>query len=288
MARSCWCERMLAQVSNDPRLVLGPVVARFVWMMLLRLLREAPEPGILRFPRSVSDSGTQGVTDIETRSIARLVAVDPDEAASALAYLVEAGLLVRRDGALCLPEAEEAGRRAAIARENGRKGGRNKKNGDPPVTRQGRLLLAIDGSKPETQETRMATEAETPSRTGAPTAAASASKEESKQLVALGDELAEIAGLDPANGGYNYGPVQAWIAAGVSADAMRAGVRRVVQRPGWKGCRSLGYFDLAVREEHARAKPTGDTLSPAKRDHLRRLEAWNGQGEMPQLREDAA
>lgn len=298
MAKGCWCSRMLAQVVEDPRLVLAPIAARFVWLMLGRLLRDAPEPGVLRFPGSVSasvaPSDTDAVSEVETRCVARLAQVTEPEAADALRWLLAEGLLARRPGALVMAEAEEAGKRAAIARENGRKGGRNKKDGSPPVTRQIPMALPIPGGRSETQKTQDATEAETLSHAGAGTAAASAavegkdSKQAARELVSMGDDLAALAGLDAANGGYDYRPVQAWITAGIPLETMRAAMQRVMARPGWQGCRSLGYFDQAVREEHARIKPQASTLSAAQRDHLARLQAWDGNGDMPTLGEAAA
>jgi hypothetical protein len=77
------------------------------------------------------------------------------------------------------------------------------------------------------------------------------SAREAPAWVSLGAELAALAGLDPARGGYDFRPVQGWLAAGHAPDAIRAAVQRVAARPGYAASRvwTLNFFDQAVQAE---------------------------------------
>lgn len=256
MARRCHCSRILAALRDDPRLATLPLAARMVFLLLAEAAARAPEPGFIPFagPRRVS----------------LLVSCSETEAETHLETLLAEGLARADRGGLLVPLIAEAAARSEVARRNGAGGGRPRKGETREAylaRRQQAMLLPIAGTPaataaeappPETRETNAAKPAPARSTTtttpevlvGSGSGVALVGEARAPEWVSLGAELAEIAGMDGARGGYDFRPVQGWLAAGHDADAIREAVRRVASRPGYQPGRvtSMRYFDRAVSE----------------------------------------
>lgn len=254
MGRRCHCDTLFRRLEEDVRLRTLPMAAQMLWLRLMRLAAGTSGfDGVLRFGSefgflvAVSLAVSCAETDVEP----------------ALAALERRGL-VERDGAdaLRLPDAEPAAARSEAARINGLRGGRPRRGETPEAARerrQGSLMLPMAG-RAETQETKAEPNGES-SRVAAKPIAIEAQQaadaREETDWLALGPELADIAGLDPARGAWTFKPVKGWLEAGASADLIRDVVRRkVATRTGDAGpIRSLLWFDQAVREAAQRAAP---------------------------------
>lgn len=254
MARRCLCGRLLAAVHDDPRLRTLPLGARMLFVLVAESAARSPVCGVLPFS--------------ETRRVSLLVSAPETEVETHLQTLRAEGLITAGpDGGLAVPLLAEGASRAEAARRNGAAGGRPRKGEsreDYLRRRQASMLLPLPAAAPpsETQETEP----------GKPVARATTTttcksiqvsevgsspppaRDAAPGWVSLGEEVAELAGLDPARGGYDFRPVQGWLEAGASPDAIRAAVGRVAGRPGYAGVRvtSLRYFDRAVQEERGR------------------------------------
>jgi hypothetical protein len=207
------------------------------------------------------------------RDIALMVTMPETEVETHIETLFETGLLIRRDeGVISLPTMPEVSRRAASARENGGIGGRPRRGETADQARERRLrqrelplMSSLEGGVGKTHETQPETRAENPPRVRAATASSFAS-EESKQAAGgfgeLGEEIAEMAGLDPARGTYSFGPVKEWLTAGATAELIREVVERIASRASYRAPTSLGYFTKAVREELALRGSSGRQQPP--------------------------
>jgi hypothetical protein len=279
----------------DPRLATLPLAARMVFLLLAEAAAETQETGWIPFA--------------EPRRIALLIRCTETEAETHLETLIAEGLILAERGGLGVPIVREAADRAAVARRNGAAGGRPRKGETPQqayARRQGSLPLPIAGGKPsETQHAKPAAPTtttttttstssgggvtfqlgkETESIPGSGKVVCRAREAETQEWVSLGVEVAELAGLDGARGGFDYRPVQAWLNAGYPAEAIRAAVERIAARPGYDPLlvRTLRYFDGAVAEEAARLKaeaeaaPRPRTAEDFEREaaEQRELEDW--------------
>ncbi len=276
MGKRCACERLFRRLEEDVRLRTLPMAAQMLWLKLMRLAL-ATDDGVLRlgsdfgFLTAVSLAVSHAETEVET----------------ALAALERRGLAERgADGAsLRLPDAVEGAERAKAARLNGLRGGRPRKGETAEAAaarKQGSLMLPVAGGLGETQET------EQKPRDESSRAASLASSEEKgaaaagagEGWVALGMELAAMAGMDSARGQWNLQPVRGWLASGATPAMLREAVRRVSERPRYTPPGSLQYFAKAVAEVMAEGQPkpldTGAEARVAARSAA--FAAWQASG----------
>lgn len=253
MGRRCHCEKLFERLEGDVRLRTLPMAAQFLWLKLMRLASTTPGfDGVLRFG---SDLGF-----ITAVSVA--VSHAESEVETALAALERRGLVERgADGeSLRLPDAEHAAARTEAARINGLRGGRPRKGETREAynaRRQGALMLPLQGGAAETRETETEPGAES-SRVAAASSLEvqeGSSKPREADWVSLGTDLAAIAGIDGARGGFNLLPVKGWVDAGASPDLLRDVLRRCAARPGYRPVRSLQYFHQAVMDAMREAAP---------------------------------
>jgi murein DD-endopeptidase MepM/ murein hydrolase activator NlpD len=280
MARSCACDRLLSRAASDFGFRALPLLARMLWFELLAAAVAAPQKGHIRFLGSVSESVSRLVNRSETEiaadldALARLGWLDADE-----------------DGrGVWMPGMRAAVARVEAARTNGLRGGRPRKGETADAARerrQGHLALPIAGGRVETQETKTEPSGES-SR-----AAAASSLSEGKQAaareapswVSLAQELAAIAGIDPARGGWNALPVKGWVDAGVPEDVILETVRQVAARPRAKPIGSLMFFHRAVMEAHSREAPREPSVVSGYEQALRQWQRDGAQGVPPSLAE---
>jgi len=286
MARSCLCDRWLTRAAADMGFRALPALARLLWFDLLAAAMVAADKGRLRFPCSVS------------AAVSRLVNRSETDVETDLAALVELGWLDLDDDGrgVALPGVQAASARVEAARSNGLRGGRPRKGEtreDARDRRQGALMLPLAGGGAETQETETEPSGESSRAAAKPIAIEAkqaADAREETDWVAIGAELADIAGLDPARGHHSALPVKGWMEAGASADLIRDVVRRVSARPRRDGrpIGSLMFFSRAVMEEVARAAPPPPPVerSTSGYEHAFRLWRENGaHGAPPSLAE---
>jgi hypothetical protein len=251
MSRRCLCSRLFAALRDDPRLATLPFLPRALFLLLADAATRAPSPGVLPFS--------------DTRRVSLLVSCSETEAETGLETLETEGLIRREAGALVVPLIADAATRSEVARRNGSGGGRPRKGETREqylARRQGEILLPIaTGPALKPSETQPVNQAEKPYTS---TSEVKSPLEESGSdrardgfpHVALGIELAALAGMDGARGGFDYRPVQAWLNAGHAPEVIREAVQAVVSRPGYQPGKawSLKFFDQAVGQAAAEAK----------------------------------
>jgi hypothetical protein len=262
---------------RDPRLRLVPLAARALWLLLADALAQMPEPGVFRLGLRVGS----------VREVSLLVSAEETEIETHLETLLETGLVTREaDGALSVPLPATGSRRTVAAQGNGRLGGRPRRGETAEQARlrraQTSLMMPISGGVAETQETHGETHL-------AGAAAAAREEKESKQpreetqvsLDALGAELAEIAGLDPVRGTYDYRPVMDWRGQGISDALLRQVVAEVAARPGYRPPQTLGYFRRPVADAVAAGRMAARPLATTRPEitaYLAAVEAWERGG----------
>ncbi|WP_372918691.1 hypothetical protein [Sandarakinorhabdus sp.] len=242
MARRCDCSVVLEAFEGDPRLTGLSLAVRALWLVLVRRMQRIGEVALV-----------YGSVVPDAAEVARLVPVSVTELETYLEPLLARGLLVlRADGALACPLLEARRSRSETARINGLKGGRPRKDGSPPQQRA--MMLPIVGGaarKPtepwvspaklsssfseEEEAKQAAARAETQMRVVTP-----------EDVQAVGVEAAELAGLDPARGGWEYQPVRGWLQAGAGRALVCEVIGRAMARPNTPAPRGLGYFTPAI------------------------------------------
>lgn len=272
MSSRCLCARLEALLMGLPLFMVAPAGAKWLMLQLVKRMA-APEAG-----------GAIPFSDAPRLSL--LVSVSVSEVETYLANLLETGLLVRdAAGALSCPALEGLLARTSRAAENGRKGGRPRKGETPEEAmrrRQGHLLLPVEGkpTKPKPESSRASDSIKEVSI-----------QSDAREVYALTEELASIAGMDPARGGYNGSLIRMWLARGATPDLLREVVTRVRGRS-QATIGNFAYFTKAVEEALAEPRPspaasTSDT--PEGQAYLRALDRWleNGHdaGRFPTLAE---
>lgn len=278
MARRCLCARLLAALHEDPRLRTLPLATRMLFLLVAEAAAASPVSGVLPFR--------------ETRRVSLLVSASETEVQTALETLLAEGLLAEDPGGgLAVPLLQALPPRAEAARRNGSRGGRPRKGETPEaayVRRQSDMLLTLPGGAAAAAKPAESRDAKPVSpissklitQLSAVEVEGSARGTETADWIALGTELAEIAGMDGARGGYNYRPVQAWLNAGIPAGVIRAAVTNAVAQRGYRPGQvySLGYFNRVVEEAHgngahgiAKAQP----VTADDRARMRDIEAEN-------------
>ncbi|HWX48141.1 MAG TPA: hypothetical protein VNZ61_08815 [Roseomonas sp.] len=251
------------------------------WLRLASLMLASPTPGRWSFLGSVS------------ASVSRLVSVSEPisetEAETHLETLAAIGMieLDRAANAILLPGVAADTARAEAARINGKRGGRPLKGETPEqalARRQGNLALPIAGGRAETQETARKPSGESSRAVGTTTPLKEESRSTAREKptwVSLGEEIAELAGLDPLHGGFDFRPVQGWLSEGHSRETILQGVRDAMSRPTFdaRRVRWLGFFsgaisDVALKRNRA-AQGRNDQLAELEADR-RRAEAIYG------------
>lgn len=266
MPRRCTCARLIAAVEGDPRLRTLPLAARMLFLLVAEAAARAPEFGVLPFSGSAR--------------VSLLVSASETEVETHLETLVAEGL-VRAEGArLVVPLLAEAPPRTEAARRNGAAGGRPRRGETPAAARERRqseMMLALPGGgAPAAPETQGKPNAENPPLLLITTPSAQEEGSSAREdWVSIGQEVAEIAGLDPARGGYDFRPVQAWLNAGKSRAAILAAVRGVVEWKGYQPRRvfSLTYFTRAVEKQAEPARPASAEDAAADAAAIARAEA---------------
>lgn len=273
MARSCACDRLLTRAAGDFGFRALPMLARMLWFELLAAATAAPEKGHLRFLGSVSDA------------VSRLVNRSETDVAADLDALATLGWLDRDDDGrgVWMPGMRSAVARAEAARANGSRGGRPLKGETKEAYRerkQGHLALPIAGGRGETQETKTEPSDESSRAAAKPIATEeeAAAARDTPSWVSLAQDLAVIAGLDPARGGWNALPVKGWVDAGVPEDVIRETVRTTAARPRAKPIGSLMYFNKAVMEAHERAAPRDGLPEAVDAYDIEVLRPWQANG----------
>ena len=249
MARSCACDRWLTRAASDIGFHALPPLAQLLWFRLLAAAIGAEEKGHLRFPCPVS------------AAVSRLLNRSETEAAEDIAALVDLGWIDLDDDGrgLWMQGAKAASGRVEAAKVNGLRGGRPRKGETPEAARerrQGSLMLPMVGGAGETHETKPEPNGESLRAAAKPIAieAKQAAVRETAEWVSLGQEIAELIGLDPARDRYSALPVKGWMDAGASADLIRDVVRTRVASASTP-IRAIGYFRNAVMEALERAVP---------------------------------
>jgi GTP cyclohydrolase III len=249
MPRSCPCERLLARLDADVRLRTLPAAAQMLWVKLMRAALASPEVGVLRvgtetrFAMLVSIAVSVWETDVETHleTLRNRGLVETDEAA----------------GVLRLTDAATEAAKTNAARINGLRGGRPRKGESPEDAlrrRQGAFLMPLPKpTEPNVESSRARlsdSDSESQSGLSVPT------PREETDVQALGNELAEIAGLDAVRGAFAFQDVRAWVAQGATAELLRRVVGEVTAkaRAAGKVVGSMRYFAGAVREAMAAAR----------------------------------
>jgi len=243
MARRCACADILSLLDLASVRAL-PLATRAVLVDVLRQIAASPVPGVLRFLRPV------------TESVAAWLSISETEAETELTKLVELGfVVVGEDGkSLTSPRIKAASDRSEINRINGMKGGRPLK---ARVPGQREIMLPIEGGKTEITETGAAS-VSPPSSSLEDQAS---EKEEARAWVSLGQDLAQVIGLDPAKGFVDCRPVQAWLAMGLEEAQIRAVVAEVAARG--KRITGLAYFTPAMRDLAHEVRASAPKAPPA-------------------------
>lgn len=289
MAKACDCSAILEAYETDPRLLALPLAVRGLWLALVLRMRRMGQSVLLL-----------GSVVPNLREIAMLVPMAETELETQLEQLLAHGMLVRReDGALECPLLAARMKRAETARINGLKGGRPRRDGQPPGQRS--LIMAVPGGA-------AAAGAKTQAEPGAeavgiPAKPAMPSEEKAKQAVPedwprVAQAAADAAGLDPAKGTWTLGVVREWMAQGADEALILGVIQGVMGRPNPPAVRGLGYFAKAIGEALAVARVAPAVVAgPVDAAQVARSEAWAArmeayiaggcQGPMP-VREEAA
>jgi len=298
--------RVLEMMATDVRLFeIGAEVAAF-WVRLVAAIVEFGTGGVLqcgvdgapslqslaRFRFHLSE--TQLETYLETCAKTRLITYDAETGAVGLA------------GPLALS------RRAAASQENGKKGGRPRKN--PSVTpsndpRQRFAMMPVPGGAAAPSENLT----ETQQHSSAPKLSLEHNSKAQAEPCAtdidqayrvIGPKALDAAGFDPSRSMANYGIVRQWC-----ADALRAGltaeqterlvigtISRVAERLNARSqsASHLGYFgkavqtaiadrDVPAKPETAEEKAAGRRFEQAMSEHMERVSRGDRSSVMPKL-----
>jgi hypothetical protein len=246
MSSRCLCARLEALLMDLPLFRVAPAGAKWLMFALVKELAKPANAGALPF----SDAAR----------VSLLVSVSVSEVETYMANLLETGLLLRdAAGALTCPALDGLLARTSRAAENGRKGGRPRRGETPEDAmkrRQGHLMLPVEGkpTKPTGESSRASIESNTSIN----------SVSDAREFSGLVEELAAMAGMDPARGGYNGSAIRMWLNRGASPDLLREVVARVRGRSS-ADITSFAYFSRAVDEalEAAKPQPVEETRASA-------------------------
>ncbi len=261
MASRCTCDRIEALLEGLPWFKALPGGARWLCFKLVKLMATSAYDGAIPY----SDAAR----------VSMLVSMEVTETETYLETLLETGLLTRdAAGRLLCPAMEGVSARARAARENGRKGGRPRK--EPALTpqndpRQVVAKLPISGglTKPsETQRWETPSAGVPPRTTTTVSEVRSSSSGLSPEACALGREAMEVAGLVGRR--IDWRPASEWLAKGHTHAHVIAAIRSRVAKPGYEASRvnSLRYFNDVLGEAAPPPVPRDST------PWLDAFEAW--------------
>jgi hypothetical protein len=267
--------QMLLDVMDELRMrTLAPDV-RMLWLDIARMMQR-DRISVLRFGSEivgahrlailVSRPETESETELETK----------------ITELCERGLLAREaDGAISCPMLAQALTRAEINRENGRKGGRPRKDGAPPGQRSMPFVGVIGGTDMETKKTETETQARDNGISSTTTTSISKSVSES-EFTEVGEMELDAIGIDRAKSFIHYGQVRQWLKDGATRELILDVVRGVMARPGMTAerIRSLNFFNAAIAEAIAK-KPAPKPLWEKKWEDDYRIWELTRKGECP-------
>jgi hypothetical protein len=267
MGQRCQCEKLLDMLENDWRLKIVGRETAMVWLELTRFIYRYGEDLVLRIdPRSGSPIGSLA-------ELAFALRIEETQLETHLATLFERRLLLKAPcGGVAMPPELGLTARQKAARLNGAKGGRPRKDSQPPGQRS--LLLPLPSHaaarKVETQQqTQLALLTPLQSESPESLDSDSASRDEtattswaSPSWASLGAELATLAGHRRAPHTRDLALVRSWLEAGATGETLRAVFRSVLAREKCPRLPALSYFDGAVRDalgQTRRAEPTAET-----------------------------
>lgn len=269
----------LLEVLDNPLMATLEPDTRMLWLDIARVLQKAGI-SVLRF----------GIEVLKPKSLLRLLNRPETETETDLetkiTKLCERGFLrLESDGAISCPLLAAAQTRAEINRANGLRGGRPRKDGQPPGQRT--MLLPLQGGvKVETEKTETQTKpAETDAHTSSKTINNSNdSKVSDAEYHDTGRAVLDAIGIDPARSFLHYGHVMSWLQAGASKELIVEVITRIMARPGASAERvkSLKFFDAAIRDEltkQPKAKPEWER----EWERANRLYELTGRGERPRV-----
>jgi hypothetical protein len=216
-----------------------------------------------------------------------MFSVEKVDAESFVESLEKVGLLARRaDGALVAGEGVMPAARAASASRAPVLGRPRKGETAQDYARRQRelrLMGVVAGGLAESPE----------KSAESPIAKLKLSEEEAKPAAShavtpelvrqVGEAAAEVAGLDPARGGWTYGVVREWLVAGADLALIVGVIGGIMGRPNPPAARGLGYFGPAVMEA-VRARPAvvaaagGDWAEGEAEAYLAEVERWERAG----------
>ncbi len=275
MASRCTCDRIEALLEGLPWFKALPAGARWLCFKLVKLMATAAYDGAIPY----SDAAR----------VSLLVSMEVTETETYLKALLETELLTRDDaGRLLCPAMEGVSAKARAARENGRKGGRPRKEAALTPQNDARQVVAklpISGGLSKPNETQRW---ETPSAGAAPRITTSTEVNGSSttglspEACALGREAMEIAGIVSRRP--DWSPAERWLAAGHSAEHVLTVIRRRAASPSYDASRinGLAYFDKAFGKPAPQPEPVRRDSTP----WLDAVQAWEEGGRigpMPQL-----
>lgn len=265
-----------------------PGAARWLCFKLVKLMATPSFDGAIPFS--------------DPRQVSLLVSMEETEVETQLETLLEKGLLARNDaGALTCPAFGDVSARVRAARENGRKGGRPRKDAAPtPRTdpRQITQILPIDGgaaAKPsetqrwETPSAGLAARGSTTTHTLSKDSNSVVAREASGDWVQLAKDA--IAEGDLQHRRLTFVEGKVWLAKGAEYGKGEAEVRSVVlgvvrqvmARPSTPPITGLGYFTPMIvrvfKGEEVLSDPSVDGEEERSlADFLRASEAWTAGG----------
>lgn len=286
MAKRCTCDHILDTMRHDPRMRLVPAAARYLWMALADSWARLADPGVFKMGSRIGN----------LQDIAMLVSMAEPDVKTCMGNLTETQLITQdADGAYRIGTVV-ASVKASVSAQNGRKSLGRPRNGETPDQYQMRLMRVVQGGGGAVSETQEKPDTENPPH--ARVAAAKLSSIESKakpaasacDVVALGNQLAEIAGLDPVRGVFNFRPIDAWLSQGATPDLVIDVVQGVASRSSYVPPQTLGYFTKAVLEaveqDRKRPAPAGQVVERSDlREYLANVERWRNGGMMGQAPE---
>jgi hypothetical protein len=242
MARRSASEKLLDLIETDPRFLLAGPAASMIFIRLVRLMARLGDASVLRL----------GFVFGSWNEVAFGLRITETELETHLQTLAQRGIIERDEGSLTLPEwIGLRDRRAEAARENGKKGGRPRKNA--PVPGQGWMPLPIAGwasttQAEETRETEYETQSETLSQARLLSLKNQTSEErEENDVLVLLKELVELGALHPKEAG-NREVASGWLQRGATLPALRQAFLAATRRSRAPRLAPIGYFTRIVED----------------------------------------
>ena len=290
MARVSECERMVQLIETDERFLMFDRGVAMVWLMLMRLIRRHGTDGHLRLGSGM------GFSFGSMREIALALRIGETELETHLVEFGNRSLVGRPDAhSLCLAPCLMPTARQIAARENGKKGGRTKKNTVPngqselgPMVIPGGLSEALQKPSEPKGETQMEPKQAGLTRAGgclADTKKAKLSSYSDTEKNEIGRAAFEAAGFDVARDKPTWGIVHDWVERGADRDLILGVIAEVLARPNQPKPQTLAYFTKAVLDAIA-ALPPPQVPGFAEWEEANRRFCANGQRGNPPVLAD--